>query len=111
MPALKLSIRRTHVADRTNSAVHALCHPGTLSFSHIEQELVPPFANASRANVVGLLMRDHADAHVAVWIDSKRLYTAATRVHGRCGINWLGKFITQHLPVLRSHFWPVQIQR
>src|SRR5437667_610004 len=80
--AFELAISRAHSTDRLDFAISTLRHPAGLALPHAQQELIPSFAYTARANVISVLMRDHADAHVAVRINGEGLESAAAGVQG-----------------------------
>ena len=73
------------------AATHALGkRPSPLLLAHSQEELLPTVTNASLTDVVRLLVREHANAHVAIRIDGKAFYATATGIDGiaagRCGL-------------------------
>src|ERR1700722_6665879 len=78
---LQFAIGGTHTAQRVNSALHtfgnALPRPGALP----QKKARPAFLHASRANVVGILMRQHADAHLPVGIECEGIYAPAAGIY------------------------------
>src|SRR3954462_235886 len=78
---LQFSCCGTSTAYRSNPAAITFTRLCSLLLPHLQQKLVPAFANTSLSNVVGLAMRDHADAHMSVRIYSEGLHAAAADIH------------------------------
>src|SRR5213593_1861476 len=81
VPVLKFAVRRTHTAQRLNPALHTFRRTGTFSGSHRQQKFLPTFSHTALPNVVGLLLRNHADTHASIRIHRERLHPAAAEVH------------------------------
>ena len=78
---LHLTVRRTHSAERLDPALRTLRRPGALLRAHRIHEFLPALAKCALANFVGVLLRDGADAHLAIRIDRQRLHTSTAEIH------------------------------
>jgi hypothetical protein len=61
----QLAVRRTHAAHRLQLARHALRHSRDLFVADAVKELGPAVTHVSRSQVVQIVLRQHADAHLA----------------------------------------------
>src|SRR5262249_25093996 len=66
---LQLGIGRTHPAHALELAARALRDPGDPLVADPGQELIPALAQRSAAQVEGVPVREHADAHPPLGID------------------------------------------
>src|ERR1700741_3287366 len=71
----QFTIRRTHAADRMNTASHTFRNGFALPLTQLQKKMVPSLFHAARSNVVGFLVRQNADAHMSVWVNGKGLYS------------------------------------
>jgi len=79
---LQFSIGRTHIANRVEPAAYTLGQWFlSFLFPHSEKKLFRPLAHASLADVIGLLVRQHTDAHVAVGIEGEGLDPGTARIN------------------------------
>src|SRR5277367_796498 len=76
----ELAIRRAHAAKRLNLAAVAYRRASARLIANLAQGSFPAFAKAAFADVVPLLMGDHADAHRSVGIDRASADAAAAGI-------------------------------
>src|SRR5580658_6336653 len=74
------SIGRTHATERLYAALDALRHPSTLAGSHLVQGVFPYLLETGLADIERLLLRDDANAHLAVSIDGEPVHSAAAEI-------------------------------
>src|SRR5580658_1292201 len=74
----ELTVRRAHAAQRLNLATIADRGARPWLIADFAQRSFPAFAETALANVVALLVRNHADAHRAIGIDGAACHSPAT---------------------------------
>src|SRR5437764_13904064 len=70
----------------------------------------PSLMHTAGSYVVRILVRNDADAHVTVRVDSESLKSAPTGINCLAGIWRNPKACFQSFPVLRSNIRPIQVQ-
>jgi len=78
---LQFSIGGAHAADRLNAAVDALRHPRTLTHSDLVQGMLPRLLETA-PYIECFLLRDHANAHLAVGVDGEGVHPPTTEILG-----------------------------
>src|SRR3984885_15665191 len=76
----QLAIGRAHPANRTNLAAVADRRARSRLVANLKQRAFPPFAKTLAANVVILLVGDHANAHFTGRIDGAAVHAPAAEV-------------------------------
>ncbi len=77
---LEFTVCRAHAAERLNLAPVADRRARAWLIANFAQRALPAFAETAFADVVALLMRDHANAHRAVGIDGAARHSSAAGV-------------------------------
>src|SRR5262249_17166894 len=71
---------RTHAAHGLDLTGRALGDPGDLLPPHLTQKMIPAFAEAPSAQVEGVEVGEHADAHFPFRIDGEAAHSSAALV-------------------------------
>src|SRR5580704_14043512 len=107
------TVGRAHSAERLDAALGALRDPRSFAPSQLAQRMLPGRLKAGRPDIERLLLRNDANAHLAVSINGKRIHAAATGVHGsvrdRSGRAF--QIMPRQIAVLHGSLWRVHIER
>src|SRR5208337_3742037 len=74
------AIGRAHAAERTDATLDAFRFLVALASAHLAQRILPRRSEAGAPNVEGILLRDNADAHLSIGIDSERIHPPAAGI-------------------------------
>ena len=77
---LQFSVGGAHAAQRANSTIDTFGNSFSLPGAHLQKKSFPTFLHAPRTDVIGILVGQHADAHMPIGIESEGIYSATAGI-------------------------------